>query len=117
MHTLGHCRRLHPSRHSTSSHGSFGDLGNAEHARRWKGRFPSGRVVATMLSATGGRYGRANAPVVRGRQLQVGPPAAVWVVWLGCLAPVVAMMSGVMGTLGWMILASAVVALGDLVMT
>lgn len=63
-----------------------------------------------MLSATGGRYGRANAPVA-GR-----PPAAVWVVWLGCLAPVVALLSVVIGALGWMLLASEDMALGVLVL-
>lgn len=49
-------------------------------------------------------------------RLQVGPPAAVWVVWLGCLAPVVALLSVVIGALGWMLLSSEDMALGVLVL-
>lgn len=49
-------------------------------------------------------------------RLEVGPPAAMWVLWLGCLVPVVAVLSVVIGALGWMLLSSEDVALGVLIL-
>ncbi|SNS54112.1 hypothetical protein SAMN05443665_1005259 [Actinomadura meyerae] len=49
-------------------------------------------------------------------RLDVGLPAAMWGLWLGCLVPVVALLSVVMAAVGWMLLSSEEKALAVLVL-
>ncbi|MEV4670179.1 MULTISPECIES: hypothetical protein [Actinomadura] len=49
-------------------------------------------------------------------RLNVGFPAAMWVLWLGCLVPILALLSAVIGAVGWMFLSSEDKALGVLIL-